>query len=127
MSIIAASGPINWSQVEIPPGRSKQSCYLVYYHAREEAKKYKDAKGTGTTGEGMGDKSGSKNGVQGGGAKAGTGKRKRTNGNKKSAEQVEKIQEVEKSDDEAKPVKKEKVEEESDTAEEFEDLAASSL
>lgn len=39
MSMLAASGPINWSKVTLPPGRTQQACYLVYYRALQDAEK----------------------------------------------------------------------------------------
>ena len=37
MSIIAASGPINWKDVKLPAGRSRGACYCVVRAALEEA------------------------------------------------------------------------------------------
>ena len=50
MSIIAAGGPINWSNVVLPPGRSQMACWHVVDHAKKDA-----AKSNGTVNKDDGD------------------------------------------------------------------------
>lgn len=107
VSTVAASGPINWSKVILPPGRTQQACYFIYYRALQDAKK----NGWWNYGKEGGDAGNKKGGSKEKGTAKGM-KRERP----KKGEQLE-DEDDEKSDCDERVIKKEKLENSEDDSE----------
>ncbi|KAL9046620.1 MAG: hypothetical protein Q9214_000591, partial [Letrouitia sp. 1 TL-2023] len=112
MSMLAASGPINWSKVILPPGRTQQACYLIYYRALQDAEK--------SAWWGYGKKGGDAKNKSSGVKENGTAKGTKRGRAKKGAELEDDDEESDYKEKVAKKLKLEDSESGSETAEKFE-------